>query len=336
MMRRSRWSRVRLFGALAGLVLLLGVVVPSASEPAEACGFGAPCVKKAVAAQQYTSGTSPASSTWAGDSGSSKSCRAYGGGSVIGAYCVYPGDDGSTRTLRQRFPGQSLQECRYVAYPDGWAKPYAPDPSMQLVLKECLTGVNWNTITGGFNVVVTIDPVWVAQTVALGPSIGDMNPLSRYLWSHWTSGSAQRQLPVPVIHTKPTDVPVVGVRTSLSFGWVDVGTLTESDDPTRTVTVAGFTVHAEATDVDLSIAEEGVTSTRTLHCSPTGTCPITFLRSSASASGQVFHLTAEVTWKITYGFAGGPMQAGLGNKTMTVTQDLPVQEIQAPNVPVVQ
>ena len=267
-----------------------------------------------------------------------RSCTVYANGTGMGSHCVRLGG-GTTQTLRERFGGSALQRCRYSAIPPGVQAP--PDgvrgPGRYLLM-SCLGNVDFDTYDGGKDRSLDVSVAYVPP----GTDTSDRHdPLTDFLWDRVSSGT---QLPVPVVQPRPVPVPVVGAPTTFGFRWIDP-TTHDVVAPVRTIDADGLVLRAEATRVlvDPQQRDMGPVTCGPEHQRPR-TCTLVFPRSSASARLQAtepipadvidaFHLRVQVEWRITYGESDTTMRDLGDGFTMRLRQALPVQEVQAPNVP---
>lgn len=267
-----------------------------------------------------------------------RSCTVYANGTGMGSHCVRLGG-GTTTTLRERFGGQKLQRCRYSPVPPGvQAPPGGVRGPGRYLLMSCLGNVDFDTYAGGKDRSLDVSVAYVPP----GTDTSDHhNPLTDFLWDRVSSGA---QLPVPVVQPRPVPVPVVGVPTTFRFRWLDPATH-DVVAPVRSVESDGLALRAEATRVLVDPQQRDM---RPATCEPDGHdpagCTLVFPRSSASARLQAtepipadvadaFHLRVEVEWRITYGESAATMRTLGDGFTMRLRQALPVQEVQAPNVP---
>lgn len=291
------------------------------------------------------------------------SCTVYANGTGMGSYCRQIGAGGGTsKTLRERFGGQSLQRCRYEQVPEGVPVPFNARPDEgRYLLMSCLENIDLDTYDGGPDRSVQMSVVFVPH----GRDISDRNnAITDFLWTEVTS--AANQMPVPVLVTQPNPVPIVGSPTYFTFRWLDPQTKQvvaqgpygdrPGGGPFRQVRVRGgdLVMRAEATRLVIDPNQEGIDP---VVCDPStpyqegaapadqpeDACKITFPRSSASAEElatapipehveDAFYASVQVQWRVTYGQPGDMRQLGDGF-TMGVGQVIPVQEVQAPNQP---
>lgn len=352
-------------GMLAVAVSLSFPVVASA-----ACGWDESCPPAGDSSgpsgddSSESSGTQSEnySSTPSSSAEPAVSCSVYANGGGMGSYCVSVGGTGDIKSLRERFPGQTLQRCRYRPVPPGIQTPFnSRKGEGDYMVMTCLGNIDFDTFTGGPARTLDMSVVFVNN----GTDTSDHhNGITDYLWNQFES-SASTQLPVPFMRTRPSIVPVVGVPTFFTFRWLnpaDNSVVAEgpyageaNGGPFREVRSGGLLMRAEATAITINPNQKGIPS---VSCrpdtpyregaspanQPEGACDINFPRSSASARKyatdpipanvkDAFNVSVEVEWRITYGRGGADMQA-LGNGfMMRVKQVLPVQEIQVPNQP---
>lgn len=288
----------------------------------------------------------------------SMSCSVYANGSGMGSYCVTAGG-GTVQSLRQRFPRETLQRCRYSPLPAGIEPPFNANPGEgRYMLMTCLENIDLDTWNGGPDRGLSIQVVWVPN----GTDVSDHhNGITDYLWNQIHAGA---HLPVPFMRTKPNVTPLVGIPTYFTFRWLDPdshqvvaeGPYAHRTDggPLRVITTNGLVMRAEATKIVVDPNQKGIPSTTCQPDTPyragarpsqqpAGACSITFPRSSASARkyatkpipanvDDAYYVSVTVTWRITYGRTGAMKQLGNGFR-MRLTQVLPVQEVQAPNQP---
>ncbi len=288
------------------------------------------------------------------------SCSVYANGAGMGSYCVTVGGTSEVKSLRERFPGQTLQRCRYRPVPAGIETPFnSREGDGKYMVMTCLGNIDFDTLTGGPDRTLDMSIVFVEN----GTDTSDHeNGISTYLWDQFESSS---QLPVPFMRTRPNIIPIVGVPTFFTFRWLDPATnqvvaegpyAGEADGgPFREVSERGLVMRAEATGITVDPNQKGIPS---VTCSPAtpyregaspgnqpeDACDINFPRSSASARTyatepipanvkDAFNVSVEVEWRVTYGRGGGDMRALGDGFTMRIKQVLPVQEIQVPNQP---
>ncbi|KQY55773.1 hypothetical protein ASD11_14800 [Aeromicrobium sp. Root495] len=319
-----------------GLALALLVILPSTAEAGE-CGWGETCLSD----DSSSNGTPAVHSdptVYAPLVTARRSCAVYANGTGMGSHCVRLGG-GTSQTLRERFGGQRLQRCRYSAVPPGIE---TPPPGVRgaarYLLRSCLGNIDFDTYAGGKDRTLDASVAWVPR----GTDTSDRHdPLSDFLWDRTSAGA---QLPVPVVQPRPIPVPVVGAPTTFTFRWIDPGSH-QVVGPVRTVESDGLLLRAEATQVVVDPQQRDLGAVR---CGPLtsapGTCTVVFGRSSASARDQAtepipadvtdaFHLRVEVEWRITYGEVASTSRELGDGFTMRLRQALPVQEVQAPNLP---
>ncbi len=357
----------RVLGVGLGLLGLLGMpLMLAAPAAADVCTWDG-CGGSGGTGASGSSGSSSSAtqyehygSTPSSASQPAVSCSVYANGGGMGSVCVTVGGTGEVKSLRERFPGQTLQRCRYSPIPAGIEIPFnSRRGDGRYMMLTCLGNIDFDTITGGPDRTLDMSPVWVPN----GTDTSDVhNGISDYLWDQFEDGA---QLPVPFMRTRPNIIPVVGVPTFFTFRWLDPATndvvaegpyAGEADGgPFREVRSRGLLMRAEATGITVDPNQQGIPS---VNCSPATpyregaspanqpaeACDINFPRSSASARkyatepipGNVkdaFNVSVEVEWRVTYGSGAGDMEA-LGNGfTMRIHQVLPVQEIQVPNQP---
>ena len=296
-----------------------------------------------------------------GNGAGAQTCSVYANGTGMGSYCV-SGGVGTLKTLRERFQGLSYQQCRYREIPEGVPVPFNANPDEgRYMLQVCLQNINWNTFSGGTNKVIKVDVVFVPNGT---DTSDDENALNTFLWN---AVEQTQQLPVPFLHPRPNITPVVGVPTFFTFRWLDPASRTVVRDPAgpyanrevggpfkRITTPGGMIMEAEATEIRIDMRQrdmqpftcrpdtpyrEGVRASQ----QPDGACRITFSRSAASAAEyatvpipsqyrDVYFPRIEVEWRVRYGNPGNMQELGDGF-TMRIFQQVPVQEIQAPNQP---
>jgi hypothetical protein len=140
-------------------------------------------------------------------------------------------------------------------------------------------------------------------------------------------------LPAPHIHWSPDPRTYVQMRTGL---WVDQGDFAHFKT-TPPVTAGDQTVTAYATPkhVTWGLVE------RTVQCQNAGStdgtaCGYTYQRSSAAQPDGKYHITATITWGVTWTCVGDcdPGAGGaLDDISMTSAAELPVDEIQTESQP---
>ncbi len=287
------------------------------------------------------------------------SCSVYANGGGMGMYCVTLGG-GNLKTLRERFGDQTLQQCRYSELPKSVEPPYNANPDKgRFMLMTCLNGIDFDTYSGGPKRSVAISIVFVPWD----RNIDDRhNGITDFLWKRFQNDAL---MPVPFMVTRPNVTPLVGTPTFFTFRWLDPATkdvVAQGDyanspngGPFRRIVEGGVAMEARATKI---VIDPRQTDMKAVTCDPEASyrpgtlprnqpanaCQITFKRSSASARKyanrdipesikDAFYADVTVTWRVTYGPEGGPMDT-LGNDfTMRMRQVLPVQEVQAPNQP---
>lgn len=290
--------------------------------------------------------------------GSYGGCTVHANPSAVGSYCLTGG--GVLKSLKEMFPGQVLQRCRYREFPEHLPQPFnsRPDEGRYMLLM-CVGNINLNTHTGGKDRTLDMYPIWVAFGT---PTDDQHNGITDFIWNQMEKTV---YLPVPFLKAQPNVTPIVGVPTFFTFKWVDPTTKQAvregpyADKPDggpfrRMVTGNGVVIEAKAVDLVVDPNQEDV---KGIHCAvdtpytvgaapsqqPAEACSITFPRSSASAEkyskvpfpSQVdkhaFYTNVDVKWSVRYGRPGD--WRDLGTFRMRLFQSIPVQEVQAPNQP---
>lgn len=289
----------------------------------------------------------------------SSSCSVYANGGGMGMYCVSLGG-GNAKTLRERFGNQKLQQCRYSALPSTVEPPFNANPDKgRYMLMTCLGSIDFDTYSGGPDRTVAISIVFVPHD----RDVEDRhNGITDFLWDRFESDAL---MPVPFMVTRPNVTPLVGTPTFFTFRWLDPvskevvaqGAYSGRDNggPFRRIVRGDVVMEARATKI---VIDPRQTDMKSQTCDPNASyregaspsnqpanaCKITFERSSASARKysnrdipesikDAFYADVTVTWEVTYGPEGGPMQTLGDDFTMRMRQVLPVQEVQAPNQP---
>lgn len=351
--------RTRPLIALAAVLIALtsGMVVWTAPAAQAACGYLDPCPPQGGGpsgnAQDFSDGTrqeryqTPA-----------KSCSVYANGAGMGMSCVSLGG-GESKTLRERFGDQKLQQCRYSEIPPSIQTPFNPRPTEgRYMLMTCLGNIDFDTFSGGRERTLELTIVFVEN----GTDIEDRhNDITDFLWSQFGSTT---QMPIPFMRTRPNTTPIVGVPTFFTFRWLDPvdqtviaqGPYAGQGDggPFRRIDVGGVVMEAKATSIRINPNQQGIPedvcdpSTPYIEGAPSkdqpaGACSITFPRSSASARKlatkpipenikDAFYADITIVWQVSYGDGTTMKDLGQGF-TMRIRQVIPVQEVQAPNQP---
>jgi hypothetical protein len=139
------------------------------------------------------------------------------------------------------------------------------------------------------------------------------------------------ELPAPHIHWSPQPRTYVELRTGL---WVDPADFGRFD---KSVTAGGQVVTAHATPkyVTWNLVET------TIHCRNAGgadgtACGYTYQHSSADHPDGTYHITATITWGVTWNCAGDcdpGAGSALDDISMASAAQLPVDEIQTESQP---
>lgn len=358
---RVRSSLAAVAAALA-TALATAVVPLAVSAPAQACGgLGSPCGGGSGGGGGGDDGTSSSGTVTHSYVGGAGACTVYANGTGMGSWCAHGvGSADGPETLRERFPGQVLQPCRYDEIPPGFPQPENLNPDKgHYMLLTCITHVLLDTPFGGPKRQITMNLVFVPN----GADTADPhNGITDFVWDNSISRTS---LPVPFLQTKPTRVPLVGVPTYLTFQWRDpkTGNIVAqgpyADSPNGGPYIetdnGGLRMTARATRIQLNPHQQGMDELpcpdvttpydprAALTDQPAGACKIVFPRSSASAQQlsdieippeypDSFYTFVVVEWEIRFGDANGMQQ--LGEKfIMRVPQPIPVREVQVPNQP---
>lgn len=289
----------------------------------------------------------------------SSSCSVYANGGGMGMYCVTLGG-GDAKTLRERFGNQKLQQCRYSELPPTVQPPFNANPDEgRYMLLTCLNGIDFDTYSGGRDRSVSITIVFVPH----GADIEDRhNGITDFLWRQF---STDAMMPVPFMVTRPNVTPLVGTPTYFTFRWLDPISREvvaqgdyagrENGGPFRRIVRGDVVMEARATRIVIDPRQSDM---KAVTCDPDASyragasssnqpanaCKMIFKRSSASARKyatreipapvrDAFYADVTVTWEVSYGPQGGPMETLGEDFTMRMRQILPVQEVQAPNQP---
>lgn len=287
------------------------------------------------------------------------SCSVYANGGGMGMYCTTYGG-GATKSLREKYGDQKLQQCRYSELPPTVEAPYNANPDEgRYMLMTCLDNIDFDTYNGGRDRTLSLSIVFVP----FGTDIADRhNGITDFLWNN---AGDNKPMPVPFMVTRPNTTPLVGIPTFFTFRWLDPIRKTVVDEGPyqgtanggafRQITAGDVVMKARATKVVINPRQKGIDP---VTCAPDApyregalprnqpadACSIIFPRSSASARkyatrpipagiDDAFYADVTVTWDVTYGTDGGDMHTLGDGFTMRMRQVLPVQEVQAPNQP---
>src|SRR5699024_7248644 len=180
------------------------------------------------------------------------------------------------------------------------------------------------------------------------------NSLTSFLWNQVF---ASEKFPVPSIRPEPTFVPLVGVPTFFTFDWLDPSDLKPVEDlDVGAQNGAGMVMRASVKNIEVNPMQKDM---KPVDCGPgnptyneskppdpkiQGDCYLLFERSSATARkystkkmwkhhDDLYAIRVTVTWKVEYGPDEDHLQE-LGDGFEAVSyQKIPVQEVQAPNIP---
>lgn len=338
--------------------LLLAGLVGLGLSPA---GAAAPGTQVAAADGDRSS---PAQSEAAGN------CTAYANGTSMGSYCNTGAGGETVGTLRQRFGGQDFRPCKYDKPPKGISVPRNPNPDEgRWWMQTCLREIDWDTISGGSDKSLSMQLVWMPDSA--DTTYENPNPLEEWLWDV-VSNSTQFPVPylrpkpnyVPLV-----GVPAYLEMDWLDPETIDSGKKTTVRDPNGPYTdlksggpfvqstngdlimrarARQVTVYPQQKDMQPTKCGDGVIfydEDKPADPAVQGKqCYLTFKRSSAAAEakatskipaelGDVYYLRVEVEWEVTYGESEDDMQQLGDGFTMVSYQPLPVQEVQAPNIP---
>ena len=357
--RSQRWRRLAVVPVF--LLVAAGLQV-AAMDAASACGHAGEEQCPPQSGNGGTAGSGEGDSTGTvrqNYSGGGQSCSVYANGTGMGSYC-FTVNGTALKSLRERFTGQVFQQCRYRPIPEGMPAPFNAHPADgHYMLQICLQNIDFDTFSGGRGRVVKVNVVFVPN----GTDTSDnTNPLNTFLWN---SLLQDQQLPVPFMYTRPNVVPLVGIPTFFTFRWLDPASReVVAEGPyagkdgggpyKRVVTANGLVMEARATKITIDPRQKGIPP---ITCDPStpyvegakpadqpaDACKITFPRSLASAHELATHPIPDniqdqfygrvnVYWEVRYGTPGDMHQLGDGF-LMAITQNIPVQEIQAPNQP---
>lgn len=293
---------------------------------------------------------------------SSGNCAVYASGTSMGSYCNIGGS--SIGTLKQRFGGMVFHPCLYKE-PEGKIHvPRNPEPDKgRWWMQICQRHINWNTITGGENKQISMQLVWMPFSADTPHRPG--NALERWLWDVTFDDA---QFPRPYLRPKPNYVPLVGVPTYFEFSWLnpdDQQPVHEGPYASRVGHGGPFVqtrngdmiMQAVAKRVTVNPMQEGMDAIdcgvgipdydqdkKPVPAQQKSECYTVFTRSSATARAKathpipktlqdVYYIKVVVDWKVTYGRDLDHMQPLGGGFKMISYQPLPVQEVQAPNLP---
>ena len=321
---------------------------PAASAVRASGGFGL-----AAGSLAALPSAAPSSSAGTGAFGQNAGCSYYANNAGMGIYCA--GATGNGPTLAELYGSQEAPLCKVFNVPDGMDRPHIElDDDFFWALKGCMTGINWNTITGGPNIKVTMEWTKVPET----ETVQEQNSaLADLLWD-----MAQDNYPMPLVKIEPVSVPRVNTDAIFTFRWVDAtendlpvvqeGPYADDPDggPYQEIDAGAATMRARATGVRLVPLVEGM---RPHDCeadppaydpnqgdsaAEQGTnCFLKFPSSSSAAEelsttnlpeGEEYYFLVriEVTWSVTIEFAGGQPDEHLGDYQLDTYQQVPVQQ----------
>ncbi len=345
---------------LAGLATVAATTVVTTSSTA-ATGSPAPAAVRASGGFGLASGSlgrvlpsaAPPAAPGTGQFGQGGGCSYYANNAGMGIYCG--GATGTGPTLAELYGSQEAPLCKVFRIPDGMDRPYVErDDNFFWALQGCMDGIQWDTITGGPNIRVTME--WTR--VPDDETVEQQNSaLADLLWD-----MAQDNYPMPLVKIEPVAVPRVNTDAIFTFKWVDA---TQADLPVvsegphqgdpdgapyQETNAGAATMRAEASRIRLVPLVEGMHPTECEVDPPpfdpdlgesaqdqNTKCFLRFPSSSAAAEElsteklpdgeQYFFLVRiEVTWTVTIDFAGGGQDDSLGSYVLESYQQVPVMQ----------
>lgn len=301
-----------------------------------------------------------------------RDCVVYASGTGMGSYCATGVVSGGDRSLKKRFGGQPFYPCKYETPPPWMELPENPDPDKgRFMVKRCIEDVNWSTWGGGTKMHATVSLEWVPYTAENPPPNDLMDFLWAQVAADDAALPVPMMRPepsrIPVVGY-PTFFTFAWMDAAKegngAASIVAEGPYADKPfgGPFRQVVVhrsdGDLTMRAQATEI---IIDPHQVDMAPIRCTPdnmayveggsvadqTSDCRMTFTRSSATAAAYAdgtaptlpsvfvssYPLTVTVKWRVTYALGNESMQELGDGFEMTLTQALPVQEVQAPNEP---
>ena len=361
MRRATRAVGVVLAGLATVAATTVGTTATTAGAAAGAPGAPAAAAVRASGGFGLAAGSlealpsaAPSASAGTGTFGQNAGCSYYANNAGMGIYCA--GATGDGPTLAELYGSQEAPLCKVFHVPDGMDRPHIElDDDWFWALKGCMSGINWNTISGGPNIRVTMEWTKVPED----ETVEEQNSaLADILWD-----MAQENYPMPLVKIEPVAVPRVNTDAIFTFRWVDA---TENDLPVvqegpyaerpRRGAVPGDRrrrrddarpCHRRPAGApgrgDAPARLRGGPSrlrprpgqtarpSRARTASSSSPAPARRRRSSPRLSlpeGQEYYFLVriEVTWSVTIEFAGGQPDEHLGDYQLDTYQQVPVQQ----------